>query len=106
MRHHHDITRQMIIITGGEPELCCGMVRHGMLSGRVGSMHACIYICITCAHPSQRLDFPAYVTSHIQYTTYKIVAMCIECATTLRAIDKLISGSSLEGKTFLRSHQL
>ena len=25
---------------GDEPELCCGMVRHGMLSERVGSMHA------------------------------------------------------------------
>ena len=44
--------------------------------------------------------------------TYKIAATCIECATVLQAnntsvtrghkhtIDKLISGSSLEGKAF------
>ena len=33
-------TRQMMIIAGVEPELCCGMVLHGMLSERV--MH---YVC-------------------------------------------------------------
>ena len=54
---------------------------------------------------------------------YKIIATCIECATALHAnntrekhqyksgallvmIDKLMSGSSLEGKAFIRSHKL
>ena len=50
-------------------------------------------------------------------TTYEIIATCIERATVLRArvmrkykcallfmIDKLMSGSSLEGKAILRSH--
>ena len=29
-----------MIIAGGEPELFCGMAQQGMLSERVGSMHA------------------------------------------------------------------
>ena len=60
----------------------------------------------------------AYVTSHVQYTTYKIIATCIERATALRAnnmrvtrgikqsklftTDKLISGSSLEDKEAIK----
>jgi len=35
--HTFTITRQMIIIAGGESELCCGMAQRGMLSERVGS---------------------------------------------------------------------
>ena len=35
-------------------------------------------------HSDSRSDFSAYVTSHVQYTTYKIIA-CIERATVLRA---------------------
>ena len=35
-------------------------------------------------HSDSRSDFSAYMTSHVQYTTYKISA-CIECATVLRA---------------------
>ena len=36
-------TRQLIIIAGGEPALCCGI---SMLSERVGSMHAHMhYVC-------------------------------------------------------------
>ena len=42
-------TRQMMIIAGGKPELCCGMARHGMLSERVGSMHAHICMHYMCA---------------------------------------------------------
>ena len=54
--------------------------------------------------------------------TYKVIATCIEHATMLQAnnklikseykaallftIDKLMSGSSVEGKAFLRSHKL
>ena len=30
------VTRQMVIIGGGESELRCGMARHSMLSERVG----------------------------------------------------------------------
>ena len=75
-------------------------------------------------HSDSRSDFSAYVTSHIQYTTYKIIA-CIERTTMLRAdimhvmceykagegvpcysrFDKLMSGSSLEGKAILRNHK-
>ena len=36
----------MIIIGGGKPQLCCGMVRRGMLSEKVGSMHACMHVCM------------------------------------------------------------
>ena len=35
-------------------------------------------------HSDSRSDFSAYVTSHVQYTTYEIIA-CIERATMLRA---------------------
>ena len=35
-------------------------------------------------HSDSRSDFSPYVTSYVQYTTYKIIA-CIECATMLRA---------------------
>ena len=34
------ITRQMLIIARGKPELCCGMARCSMLSERVGSICA------------------------------------------------------------------
>ena len=33
----------------GEPELCCGMARRGMLSERVGSMHAHARMSYVCA---------------------------------------------------------
>ena len=36
-------------------------------------------------HSTSRSDFSAYMTSHVQYTTYKIIA-CIDRATVLRAI--------------------
>ena len=39
----------LMIIAGGKPELCCGMARHGMLSERVGSMHAHICMHYVCA---------------------------------------------------------
>ena len=35
-------------------------------------------------HNDSRSDFVAYVTSRVQYTTYKIIATCIERATVLR----------------------
>ena len=35
-------------------------------------------------HSDSRSDISAYVTSHVLYTTYKIIAS-IECATVLRA---------------------
>ena len=35
--HTFTVTRQMIIIAGGESELYCGMAQRGMLSERVGS---------------------------------------------------------------------
>ena len=35
-------------------------------------------------HSDSRSDSSAYVTSHVEYTTYKIIA-CIECATVLQA---------------------
>ena len=38
----------MMIITGGEPELCCSMARHSMLRKRVGSTHACMHsVCVS-----------------------------------------------------------
>ena len=42
---------------------------------------------VNLVNPSQRLQkrFSAYVTSHVQYTTYKIIA-CIERATVLGLI--------------------
>ena len=84
------------------------MLWHGAAwhAKRKGGIYACLYTLRVLTPHSDSIFLHAYVTSHIQYTTYKIVAMCIECATTFRAIDKLMSGSSLEGKTFLRSHQL
>ena len=72
-------------------------------------------------HSDFRSDFSSYMMSHIQYTyTYKVIATYIKHATTLQAnnmcvtcecallftIDKLMSGSSLEGKALLRSHTL
>ena len=37
-----------MIITGGEPELCCSMARHSMLRKRVGSTHACMHsVCVS-----------------------------------------------------------
>ena len=36
-------------------------------------------------HSCTRRDFHAYMMSRVQYTTYKIIAMCIERATTLWA---------------------
>ena len=52
----------MMIIAGGEPKLCCGMARCGMLSERVGSMHTCIHyacvglaVCMCCAYVEKGL---------------------------------------------------
>ena len=36
-------------------------------------------------HSDSQGDFLAYVTSHVQYTTYKIIATCIERTTMLQA---------------------
>ena len=39
-------------------------------------------------------DYSTYVTSHDQYTTYKIIA-CIECATALWANIMLVTRASI-----------
>ena len=46
LQHPKNFTRQMMIIAGGKPKPCCYMARHGMLSERVGSMHACMCISL------------------------------------------------------------
>ena len=46
----------------------------------------CPFTSYTTVTPpsASRSDISAYMTSHVQYTTYKIIA-CIERATVLRA---------------------
>ena len=53
------LTRQMIIIVGAEPELCCGMVRCRMAKRKGGrSVHAQM---ITCAQVLSRMPCALYV---------------------------------------------
>ena len=44
---------------------------------------------IVTPHSDSRSDFSAYMTSHVQYTTYKII-VCIDCTTVLRAIMRIM----------------
>ena len=50
------------------------------------------------SHSDYRSDFSIYMTSHVQYTTYKIIA-CIDRATVLRANTSrmrcIVHGASL-----------
>ena len=44
-------------------------------------------------HSCVRRDFHAYVTSCIEYTTYKITVTCIECANVRASDQKKLKGS-------------
>ena len=44
------ITKQLIIIVGGEPELYCGMAWHGMVK-RAGGWSLCTPVCVRNSCP-------------------------------------------------------
>ena len=58
--HVLEVTRQMIIVVGGKPELCCGAA---WLSERVGSMHACMHVRVQFLSRMQCACVVLYVES-------------------------------------------